>query len=151
MSTEWLIDKHNRKYRVVGKNCIEYAPTINTTCGTFYENEVLEVTRKLAKDKEKQWVQAHEEPKNAHAKKYCPFISSTNPVCREDECGLFVNKQCCIAALSNMHGTEQIEKRDKRKCPFSIYRKCDYDCALYNHGCGLVGLAAISSRRTESD
>lgn len=146
----WEIDNKGRRFRRVGKT-IEYAPTIKTTLGDFYMDELAEVQRMAAKQEEERRAKAIEELKNRPAPTHCPFNMDVNNQCKREACGLFFMGKCSIAILADERGAKNIEATEGKKCPFSIYSKCGDDCAIYNNGCGLVRLAANTSNKKSKD
>ena len=59
---------------------------------------------------------------------------------------IFLDGKCSIAIIADATGAEIEETPAKdKKCPFSIYGRCD-GCALYNKGCAVVRLAAATNK-----
>lgn len=144
---EWERDSMGRKFRRVGKGCIEYAPTITLAGGIeIYEDELEDFHKRQKEAEERRKAAALEELKNRPEPKSCPFSSGNNNTCWREKCSLFLKGKCAIAILADAHGaeqTDQTEQTQATKCPFSIYGRCK-GCALFNNGCALVRLAAAT-------
>ena len=144
---EWERDSMGRKFRRVGKGCIEYAPTITLAGGVeIYEDELEDFHKRQKEAEERRKAAALEELKNRPEPKSCPFSSGNYNTCKREKCSLFLKGKCAIAILADAHGTEQTgqtEQTQDTKCPFSIYGRCK-GCALFNNGCAVVRLAAAT-------
>ena len=143
---EWERDSMGRKFRRVGKGCIEYAPTITLAGGVeIYEDELEDFHKRQKEAEERRKAEALEAAKNRPEPRSCPFSNGCNNTCTREQCKIFLNGKCAIAAIADATGAEieAAPATDKRKCPFSIYGHCK-GCALYNKGCAIVRLAAAT-------
>ena len=140
---EWERDSMGRKFRRVGKGCIEYAPTITLAGGIeIYEDELEDFHKRQKEAEERRKAAELEAWKNRPEPRSCPFANGCNNTCMRDQCKIFYDGQCSIATVADAAGVEIEEEPAKgKKCPFSIYGKCE-GCALYNHGCAITRIAA---------
>lgn len=102
-----LIDAHGKRYREVGRGCIEYAPTIVTSAGEVPMGTVI-------------YKKMQEEP--PAQRKDCPFQGGLYPRCTED-CSFYENGKC-------KPGTATAGKR----CPLPAHLTCGNTCAMYENG-----------------
>lgn len=102
-----LIDKYGKRYREVGRCCIEYAPSLVTSAGEVPAGTV--VHKKM-----------QEEP--TVQRKDCPFKGGLYPRCTED-CAFLVGEMC-------KPGTAQTGKR----CPMPAHLTCGDSCMMYKDG-----------------
>ena len=102
-----LIDKHGKRYREVGRGCIEYAPRLVTSAGEVPAGTVI-------------YKKMQEEP--TAQRKDCPFKGGLYPRCAED-CTFFVGEMCKL-------GTAQAGKR----CPMPAHLTCGDSCMMYKDG-----------------
>ena len=140
----WERDSMGRKFRRVGKGCIEYAPTITLAGGVeVYEDELEDFHKRQKEAEERRKAAAMEAAKNRPEPKSCPLANGCNTLCRREGCKIFANGKCALATIADASGVEieEAPAKDNRKCPFSIYGHCE-GCALYNKGCAVVRLAA---------
>lgn len=141
---EWEIDEHGKKFRRIGKGCIEYAPTITLAGGIeIYEDELEDFHKRQKEAEERRKAAAEEAWRNRPPARSCPFANGSNTLCKREQCKIFYDGQCSIATIADAVGVEieEAPAKDNRKCPFSIYGHCK-GCALYNKGCAIVRLAA---------
>ena len=141
----WERDSMGRKFRRVGKGCIEYAPTITLAGGVeIYEDELSDYHKRQKAAEEEQRKKQAEAFKNAPPVRSCPFINGCNTTCRRDACKIFIDGRCAISIIADAAGVEITQAPPKNaKCPFSIYGHCE-SCALYNKGCGIARIATGS-------
>ena len=102
-----LIDARGKRYREVGRGCIEYAPTLVTSAGEVPIGTVI-------------YKKMQEEP--PAQRKDCPFQGGLYPRCTED-CSFYKNGKC-------KPGTAQAGKR----CPLPAHLICGDTCAMYENG-----------------
>lgn len=140
-NSEWKIDKHGRRYREIGKGMIEYAPTIVIDGVEIYQDDLQDFHRRRKESAEKRKAAALEEALNRPEPKGCPFNNGMNNQCKREVCALFYDGSCAFAILADAHGGEQQDDKSGKKCPFSVYARCE-KCALYTNGCALVRIAA---------
>jgi hypothetical protein len=101
--------------------------------------------RKKAAEEELR-IKALEEAKSRPDPKSCPFVNGCNSLCKREKCKIFLDGKCSLAIIADATGAEIEETPAKdKKCPFSIYGRCD-GCALYNKGCAVVRLAAATNK-----
>ena len=146
---EWERDSMGRKFRRVGKGCIEYAPTITLAGGVeIYEDELEDFHKRQKEAEERRKAAAEEAWRNRPEPKSCPFIDGCTTTCRREACKIFFRGKCSLATLADSTGVtiEEAPANDKRKCPFSIYGKCE-GCALYHHGCAITRIAAAHIKK----
>lgn len=107
-----LIDAHGKRYREVGRGCIEYAPTLVTSAGEVPIGTVI-------------YKKMQEEP--PAQRKDCPFQGGLYPQCKEDDCAFFKGGKCKPGAA-----------QAGRRCPFPAHLTCGDTCTMYKNGrCGL--------------
>ena len=107
-----LIDEHGKRYREVGRGCIEYAPTLVTSAGEVPIGTVI-------------YKKMREEP--PAQRKDCPFQGGLYPQCKEDDCAFFKGGKCRPGAA-----------QAGRHCPFPAHLACGDNCAMHENGrCGL--------------
>lgn len=104
-----LIDEHGKRYREVGRGCIEYAPTITTTAGEVPAGTV--ITKP-----------ASQKPPVIQSKN-CPFKGDLYARCTEN-CAFFAADSGC-----NL-GEAQAGKR----CPLPARLTCGDSCMMYKDG-----------------
>lgn len=145
---EWERDSMGRKFRRVGKGCIEYAPTISLAGGIeIYEDELEDFHKRQKEAEERRKAAALEELKNRPEPKSCPFSDGCNNTCKREGCNIFLKGKCSIATIADASCVEIEEEPAKgKKCPFSIYGKCE-GCALYSHGCAITRIAAAHIKK----
>ena len=128
---EWQFDEMGRKYRKIG-NCIEYAPTITTTCGNVLIDDLPKIQKKVNESAEKQRKETLSQLKQA-PNRSCPFKKGKNSIhtnC-ESSCAFYENNSCIFASSINPdHETKG------NYCPIS--GTCYESCSMYNHGCTLT-------------
>lgn len=103
-----LEDAHGKRYREVGRGCIEYAPTLVTSAGEVPIGTVI-------------YKKMQEEP--TVQRKDCPFSGSLYPKCKEDDCVFFKGGKCRpgMAAAGKL-------------CPLPARLTCGDACAVYMNG-----------------
>ena len=144
MGSEWKYDNFGRKYRELGKGCIEYAPTITIDGFEVYEDELEDFNRRRAAAKAARLAKEREKFENSPPVVHCPFEQGMNNACKREKCVMFLDGKCSIAAVADNIGAGSAENNGG-KCPFSIYARCE-KCALNNNGCALVRLAAATMK-----
>lgn len=143
--TEWKVDpKTGQRYRDVGK-IREYEMMIHTSGGIVPASQLEDFHKRQKEAEERRKAEALEAAKNRPEPRSCPFSNGCNNTCTREQCKIFLNGKCAIAAIADATGAEieAAPATDKRKCPFSIYGHCK-GCALYNKGCAVVRLAAAT-------
>ena len=140
---EWEVDEHGKRFRRVGK-AIEYEMMISVAGGVeIPESEIDEYHRRQKEAEERRKAAALEELKNRPEPKSCPFSSGNYNTCKREKCGLFLNGACAISTIADATGAEV--STNGKSCPFSPSANCG-DCALNNHGCALVRIAAACKK-----
>lgn len=145
---EWQeeVDKFGgvKRFRMIG-HIKEYEPTIIINGLEIPQSQLADYHRRQKEAEERRKAEALEAAKNRPEPRSCPFSNGCNNTCKREQCKIFINGKCAIAAIADAHGAEieEAPATDKRKCPFSIYGKCE-GCALYHHGCALARLAAAT-------
>ena len=143
------VDEHGKRYRELGKGCIEFEPTVSINGLEIPQSELAayNASRRAAEEQAardaataKNAVQSRQKPKN------CPFSSGCDTTCTGEKCGLFFDGKCSIAAIADATGAE-VDTNGKR-CPFSPSAHCG-DCALNDHGCAIVRIASTHKKRSE--
>ena len=143
---EWEVDERGRRYRELGKGCIEFEPTVSINGLEIPQSELAayNASRRAAEEQTvrdaataKNAVQSRQKPQN------CPFSSGCDTTCTGEKCGLFLNGACAISTIADATGAE-VSTNGKR-CPFSPSAHCG-DCALYASGCALVRIAAACKK-----
>ena len=130
---EWQYDEQGRKFRIVGKNTREYAPTIDTSFGTFYMDDLPEVQRQM-KAQSEQHIRAMKEAAAKEPDGICPIKAAKNAMhtkC-ESKC-VFYEDTGCVFASVGIRPT-----KDTKGSPCPIARVCTDACVMYNHGCKLT-------------
>lgn len=148
MENEWQIDPNTgERYRMVGR-IKEYEMMIHTSGGIVPASELAEHNKRQKEAEERRKAAAAEELRNRPPARSCPFTDGCNTLCRREQCKIFYEGQCSIATLADALGVEieEAPANDKRKCPFSIYGKCE-GCALYHHGCAITRIAAAHIKK----
>ena len=147
MENEWKVDEYGKRYRETAPGHREYEMTITLSGGIEIPVSQLDEyhrRQKVAEEKRRQ--AALEEAKNRPPPKSCPFANGCNTTCKREQCKIFFDGKCSIATIADASGVEIEEPPTKnKKCPFSIYGKCE-GCALYNKGCAVVRLAAATNK-----
>ncbi len=139
---EWKVDKHGQRYRETAPGHREYEMLIQTTSGLVPESQLAEHNKRVREAEARRKAAEMEALKNQPVTKYCVFSSGMNNACRREKCNLFYKGKCSIAAIADASGME-IEGKPNGKCPFSVYGRCE-SCAMFNHGCAIVRLAAAT-------
>lgn len=145
---EWQIDpKTGERFRMVG-HIKEYEMMIHTSGGIVPASELAEHNKRQKEAEERRKAAAAEEWKNRPPARSCPFTDGCNTTCRRDACKIFIDGRCAISIIGDAVGVEieEAPATDKRKCPFSIYGKCE-GCALYHHGCAITRIAAAHIKK----
>ena len=145
--TEWKVDpKTGQRYRDVGK-MREYEPTIVIDGIEIPQSQLADFHKRRKEAEERRKAEALEAAKNRPEPRSCPFITNgCSTACKREGCNIFLKGKCSIATIADASGVEIEETPAKgKKCPFSIYGRCD-GCALYNKGCAVVRLAAATNK-----
>ena len=130
MGNEWNYDS-NGKYRYVGNTKV-YAAKIQTTHGTFYEDELEEANRRDKEDTERIYREMREKAAR-EPKTYCPIMmgrGGMNVICKRD-CVLYGESGCII--------TGKAEKDTQGSLCVIAGRQCFKNCTWYKGGCVLAG------------
>ena len=136
------VDEHGKRYRELGKGCIEFEPTVSINGLEIPQSElaVYNAARRAAQERAaKNTATAENAAQSRQKPQNCPFSSGCDTTCTGDKCALFLNGACAISAIADATGVA-VEITGKR-CPFSPSARCG-DCALNNHGCSFVRIAA---------
>ena len=136
------VDDRGRRYRELGKGCIEFEPTVSINGLEIPQSElaVYNAARRSAQERAAKNTASAENTVHSRQKpKNCPFSSGCDTTCIGDQCGLFLNGACAISTIADATGAE-VSTNGKR-CPFSPSAHCG-DCALYASGCAIVRIAA---------
>ena len=143
---EWQVDpKTGERYRMVG-HIKEYEMMVHTSGGIVPASELAEHNKRQKEAEERRKAAAEEAWRNRPPAKSCPFANGCNTLCKREQCKIFYDGKCSIATVADAVGVEIEEAPAKgKKCPFSIYGRCD-GCALYNKGCAVVRLAAATNK-----
>ena len=146
MENEWQIDpKTGERYRMVG-HIKEYEMMVHTSGGIVPASELAEHNKRQKEAEERRKAAAEEAWRNRPPAKSCPFANGCNTLCKREQCKIFYDGKCSSATVADAVGVEIEEAPAKgKKCPFSIYGRCD-GCALYNKGCAVVRLAAATNK-----
>lgn len=73
---EWEIDEHGKRFRRIGKGCIEYAPTITLAGGIeIYEDELEDFHKRQKEAEERRKAAAEEAWRNRPPARSCPFAT----------------------------------------------------------------------------
>ena len=145
---EWQVDpKTGERFRMVG-HIKEYEMMIHTSGGIVPASELAEHNKRQKEAEERRKAAAEEAWRNRPPAKSCPFANGCNTLCKREQCKIFYDGQCSIATVADAVGVEieEAPANDKRKCPFSIYGKCE-GCALYHHGCAITRIAAAHIKK----
>lgn len=129
---EWQYDSMGRKFRKVG-HTIEYAPTIQTSHGTVYMDELADHNKRMKEQSAKR-IKELQEQQAAEPSKDCPFKKAKNGIhtlCDRD-CVFFEDTTCILASVGRPPTTDT----KGSYCP--IARMCNENCALYQNGCTLT-------------
>ena len=123
--SDWKIDEQGRRYRIGAFGEKEFVMKVQTSNGTFYEDE-LPTAQKLQEQREER---LREADKKLHTIKSCPFKRSKggrNAECTKD-CVFFGDKCKFI-------GSEVQPNTINRFCPIAG-GFCNTACILYENGC----------------
>ena len=144
MENEWKVDpKTGERYRMVG-HIKEYEMMIHTSGGIVPASQLEDFHKRQKEAEERRKAEALEAAKNRPEPRSCPFSNGCNNTCKREGCKIFLKGKCSIATIADASGVEIEEAPAKgSKCPLSIYGNCQ-SCALFNHGCALVRLAAAT-------
>ena len=146
---EWKVDECGKRYRETAPGHREYEMTITLSGGIEIPVSQLDEYHRHQKEAEEKRRQAAlEEMKNRPPHRSCPFADGCNTLCKREQCKIFYDGKCSIATLADALGVEieEAPANDKRKCPFSIYGKCE-GCALYHHGCAITRIAVAHIKK----
>lgn len=142
---EWQVDpKTGERYRMIGR-IKEYELMVRVDGIEIPQSQLADYHKRKKEAEEKRKAAAMEELKNRPEPKSCPFSDGCNNTCKREGCKIFLNGKCAIAAIADATGAEieAAPATDKRKCPFSVYGRCE-GCALFSKGCAIVRLAAAT-------
>ena len=147
MENEWKVDpKTGERYRMVG-HIKEYEMMVHTSGGIVPASELEEHNKRQKEAEERRKAAAEEAWRNRPPAKSCPFANGCNTLCKREQCKIFYDGKCSIATVADAVGVEIEEEPAKgKKCPFSIYGKCE-GCALNNHGCAITRIAAAHIKK----
>ncbi len=109
---EWEVDGNGKRFRFDGR-CIEYEPTVITTCGTITQRQLDDLN---ARKKEKQ-KPVYKPPEPS---KTCPLKSGMYANCDKEACAWYTATGCAQTCPHPATG---------KKCPYK-HTACTYDCAL---------------------
>ena len=143
------VDDRGRRYRELGKGCIEFEPTVSINGLEIPQTElaVYNASRRAAEEQAaKNTVSAENAVQSRQKPQNCPFSSGCDTTCTGEKCGLFFDGKCSIAAIADATGAE-VDTNGKR-CPFSPSAHCG-DCALNDNGCAIVRIASTHKKRSE--
>ena len=132
------------RFRMVG-GIKEYEPTITINGLEIPQSQLADYHRRQKEAEERRKAEALEAAKNRPESKSCPFATGCNTTCTREGCNIFLKGKCSIATIADASGAEieAAPATDKRKCPFSVYGRCE-GCALFSKGCAIVRLAAAT-------
>lgn len=142
---EWQVDpKTGERYRMIGR-IKEYELMVRVDGIEIPQSQLEDYHRRQKEAEERRKAEQAEALKNRPEPKSCPFSNGCNNTCKREGCKIFLNGKCAIAAIADATGAEieAAPATDKRKCPFSVYGRCE-DCALFSKGCALARLAAAT-------
>lgn len=133
-----------QRFRMIG-GIKEYEPTIIIDGIEVPESQLADFHKRQKEAEERRKAAELEAWENRPEPKSCPFSNGCNNTCTREGCKIFLNGKCAIAAIADATGAEieAAPATDKRKCPFSVYGRCE-GCALFSKGCALVRLAAAT-------
>ena len=135
-----------KRFRMIGQ-IKEYEPTITINGLEIPQSQLEEYHRRQKEAEERRKAAELEAWKNRPPARSCPFANGCNNTCMREQCKIFYDGQCSIATVADAAGVEIEEEPAKgKKCPFSIYGKCE-GCALYNHGCAITRIAAAHTKK----
>ena len=146
---EWQTDpKTGERFRMIG-HIKEYEPVTYISGIPVPESQIADFHKRQKEAEERRRAAAEEEWKNRPPARSCPFANGCNNTCTREKCKIFYDGKCSIATVADAVGVEieEAPARDK-KCPFSIYGKCE-GCALYHHGCAITRIAAAHIKKNE--
>ena len=147
---EWQVDpKTGERFRMIGK-IKEYELMVRIDGIEIPQSQLSDYHKRKKAAEEERLKKALEEAQNRPPAKSCPFANGCNTTCRRDACKIFIDGRCAISIIGDAAGVEieEAPATDKRKCPFSIYGKCE-GCALYHHGCAITRIAAAHIKNNE--
>lgn len=112
---EWLKDENGQYYRIIDGRIKEYRPTITTTNGTCFMDDVKQVKTEHSQQPQ-------------YTGKKCPF----KEMAKKNNCScvktcVFYSDNACILASGKASETKG------KPCPFM--GTCQSNCALYKNGC----------------
>lgn len=142
---EWQVDpKTGERYRMIGR-IKEYELMVRVDGIEIPQSQLADYHRRQKEAAERRKAEALEAAKNRPEPRSCPFSNGCNNTCTREGCKIFLNGKCAIAAIADATGAEieAAPATDKRKCPFSVYGRCE-GCALFSKGCAIVRLAAAT-------
>ena len=142
---EWQVDqKTGERFRMIG-HIKEYEPVTYISGIPVPESQIADFHKRQKEAAERRKAEALEAAKNRPEPRSCPFSNGCNNTCTREGCKIFLNGKCAIAAIADATGAEieAAPATDKRKCPFSVYGRCE-GCALFSKGCAIVRLAAAT-------
>ena len=145
---EWQVDpKTGERFRMIGK-IKEYELMVRIDGIEIPQSQLADYHKRKKEAEERRKAAAAEEWRNRPPARSCPFANGCNTSCKREQCKIFYDGQCSIATVADAVGVEieEAPANDKRKCPFSIYGKCE-GCALNNHGCAITRIAAAHIKK----
>jgi len=145
---EWQVDpKTGERFRMIGK-IKEYELMVRIDGIEIPQSQLADYHKRKKEAEERRKAAAAEELRNRPPARSCPFANGCNTSCKREQCKIFYDGQCSIATVADAVGVEieEAPANDKRKCPFSIYGKCE-GCALYHHGCAITRIAAAHIKK----
>ncbi len=133
-----------KRFRMIGQ-IKEYEPTITINGLEIPQSQLEDYHRRQKEAAERRKAEALEAAKNRPEPRSCPFSNGCNNTCTREGCKIFLKGKCSIATIADASGAEieAAPATDKRKCPFSVYGRCE-GCALFSKGCAIVRLAAAT-------
>ena len=133
-----------KRFRMIGQ-IKEYEPTITINGLEIPQSQLADYHRRQKEAEERRKAEALEAAKNRPEPRSCPFSNGCNNTCTREGCKIFLKGKCSIATIADASGAEieAAPATDKRKCPFSVYGRCE-GCALFSKGCAIVRLAAAT-------
>lgn len=133
---EWETDKNGRRFRSIGKGCIEYEPLIKIDGVEIPQSELAEYHQRR-REAEKARGAAEKVRPEPPAAKDCPFKDGLHTTCNREKCALYWNG-CTIPQLINAPA-----RKDTRglQCPINKRNQsCREYCAFYSNGCVLTAV-----------
>ena len=139
---EWQTDEHGDRFRMIGKNCKEYEPTVNGIPeSVFYASQKAQKEAdRIAREKAQK-----EAAERAARQRNCPLKEGIRTDCSLEKCALYMDG-CTLARLTDRPPAKATEGL---QCPLSKYA-CRKDCALFKAtGCTFTGIKTESEDKHE--